>query len=270
MLDPISAESGSKPAENGDAYAPSVVAAHVASVGVAKAQLPILQTVTLAILGGAFIAFGAMLFTLAITNSGLGYGPMRLVGGLAFSLGLILIVVGGAELFTGNNLIVMAWADGLVSTRAVLRNWGLVYAGNLVGGIASAFIVHASGVLSSGGMSATAIAIAEAKAGLEPTQAFLRAVLCNMLVCLAVWLCNAGRSATDKIFAIVFPITAFVALGFEHSVANMYFLPIGWLEGADIGFVDVAVNLIVVTAGNIMGGGVLVALVYWIIYRRVG
>ena len=258
------------PPDSGDAYAPAVIAERVASAGVAKVALPTLQTFTLGILAGAFIAFGAMLFTLAITGADLGFGPTRLLGGLAFSLGLILVILGGAELFTGNNLIVMAWADGLVSTRALLRNWALVYGGNLLGGIATAVMVHASGVLQSGDMAKTAIAIAEAKAALDPGEAFTRAMLCNTLVCLAVWLCNGARSATGKILCIIFPISAFVALGFEHSIANMYFLPIGWLEGAQIGFEAIAFNLAIVTAGNIVGGSLLVAFVYWIVYRRVG
>lgn len=252
-----------------DAYAPPAIAARVAAAGVAKAALPALPTFTLGVLAGAFIAFGAMTFTLAVTGSGLGFGPTRLLGGLAFSLGLILVVLGGAELFTGNNLIVMAWAQKEVSTRALLRNWSLVYAGNLVGSLATAAMVHASGILASGDMTATAIAIAEAKVALPPFEAFVRGILCNTLVCLAVWLCHGARGAGAKIAAIVFPITAFVALGFEHSIANMYLIPIGWLAGAaSVTLANFAANLIVVTLGNIVGGSVLVAFVYWIVYLR--
>lgn len=262
------------PAPNGhsdstDAYAPPVIATRVEAAGIAKAALPVLPTITLGVLAGAFIAFGGMLFTLAVTGSPFGFGPTRLLGGLAFSLGLILVVLGGAELFTGNNLIVMAWADGKVRTRALLRNWGLVYLGNLIGSVATAILVHTSGILQLGDMTATAVAIAEAKIGLPPLEAFVRGLLCNTLVCLTVWLCHGARGAGEKILAITFPISAFVALGFEHSVANMYLIPIGWLAGAEtVTLSNFAANLAIVTLGNIFGGSVLVAFVYWIVYLR--
>ena len=262
-------ESRPDPTPPPDAYAPSAIAAHVAAAGVAKAKLTALQTLTLAILAGAFIAFGAMLYTLAMTGSPLGFGPARIVGGVAFSLGLILVIVGGAELFTGNNLIVMAWADRLVTTRQLLRNWGIVYVGNFIGAVATAWMVHLSGVLSLGDMAATAARIAEAKVALPWFEAFVRGMLANTLVCLAVWLCFGASNAAGKILAIVPPITAFVALGFEHSVANMYLIPMGWLAGAaGVSWTGFAGNLVPVTLGNIVGGSVLVALVYWIVYRR--
>lgn len=257
-----------------DAYAPRQIAERVENAGVNKATLPGLQTLTLGVLAGAFIAFGGMLYTLAITGTGLGFGPERLFGGIAFSLGLILVVIAGAELFTGNNLIVMAWADKRITTHALLRNWLLVYVGNFVGSVATAVMVHASGILSAGGgaVGATAGAIAMAKLDLPLFDAFVRGVLCNVLVCLAVWMCFAAHSVTGKVVVIVFPISAFVALGFEHSVANMYLIPVGLLNSANVVW-DQAVtgaiaNLAVVTAGNILGGSVLVALVYWIIYLR--
>ncbi len=260
------------PAPNAfDAYKPAEMAALVARVGVAKARLPALQTVTLGLMAGAFIAFGGMFYTLAITDSGLGFGPTRLLGGLAFSLGLILVVVGGAELFTGNNLIVMAWAERKVTTAALLRNWGLVYLANLAGALGCVLLVALSGTLELGGgaVAATAAKIAEGKLALGFVEAFARGVLCNILVCLAVWLCFAAHSVSGKILAIVFPITAFVALGFEHSVANMYLVPIGMLAGG--GGLDLAGflgNLVPVTLGNILGGSVFVALVYWLVYLR--
>jgi formate/nitrite transporter len=257
-----------------DAYAPRQIAERVENAGVNKATLPGLQTLTLGVLAGAFIAFGGMLYTLAIKGTGLGFGPERLFGGIAFSLGLILVVIAGAELFTGNNLIVMAWADKRITTHALLRNWLLVYVGNFVGSVATAVMVHASGILSAGGgaVGATAGAIAMAKLDLPLFDAFVRGVLCNVLVCLAVWMCFAAHSVTGKVVVIVFPISAFVALGFEHSVANMYLIPVGLLNSANVVW-DQAVtgaiaNLAVVTAGNILGGSVLVALVYWIIYLR--
>ena len=254
-----------------DAYAPAEIAARVEAAGVTKARMPVLQTVVLAILAGAYIAFGAMFFTLVITDSGLGFGPQRLLGGVAFSLGLILVVVGGAELFTGNNLIVMGWADRKISTAQLLRNWSLVYVGNFIGSIAMVLLVFWTGILDlgGGGVAKTAMTIAQGKVALPFTEAFVRGVLCNVLVCLAVWLCFAAHTVTSKILAIIFPISAFVALGFEHSVANMYLIPAGWLAvSADVTLAGFINNLIPVTLGNIVGGGALVAAVYWIVYLR--
>lgn len=215
----------------------------------------------LAVLAGAFIAFGAVFYTMVITGTDPGYGPAKLLGGVAFSLGLILVIVGGAELFTGNALIVMAWEDGLVSTGALLRNWGVVYAGNLAGSLLIVVLVSASGLLA-GSMGETAARIAETKFALAPVEAFSRAILCNALVCLAVWLSFAARSAAGKILAIMFPVTAFVTLGFEHCIANMYLIPAGLSAGAAGGIADFASNLAITTAGNIIGGAGGVALAY--------
>jgi len=261
-----------------DAYAPQQIALRVRDVGVAKATAPVLTTLALAVLAGAFISLGALFFTVVVTSTGTGptapFGFTRLAGGIAFSLGLILVVVGGAELFTGNNLIAMAWAAGRLRTGDVLRNWAWVYAGNLLGALGTVALVLLAGIhqLGDGALGETAIRIARAKAGLDPVQAVARGVLCNVLVCLAVWLCMGARSVADKILAIVFPISAFVACGFEHSVANMYFLPVGMAlassGAAPIPFADAAGNLALVTAGNIVGGTVLVAMVYWFVYLR--
>jgi len=268
---PQSVPPQSVPASNHvDAYTPPQVAALVEAVGARKASLPALQTATLGLLAGAFIAFGGMFFTLVMTGNELGLGPGRLLGGLAFSLGLVLVVIGGAELFTGNNLIVMAWADGKVTTGALLRNWGLVYVANFVGSLGCVVLVHLSGALELGGgaVSETAASIAAGKLRLGPLEAFSRGILCNVLVCLAVWLCFAAHSVSGKILAIAFPISAFVALGFEHSVANMYLIPIGMLAQGAIDISGFLGNLIPVTLGNIVGGGGLVALVYWLVYLR--
>ena len=256
---------------NLDAYKPEKIAELVESVGVKKAVLPMLQTVTLGLLAGAFIAFGAMLFTLVMTEPNLGFGPSRLLGGIAFSLGLILVVVGGAELFTGNNLIAMAWADRKVTTYQLLRNWSLVYIANLVGAVGAAALVYWSGTLSfgNGAVAETALNIAVVKVNIDFYQALIRGILCNALVCLAVWLCFAAHDVASKAIAIIFPISAFVALGFEHSVANMYFIPLGMmLSGGEITLANFLTNLIPVTIGNIIGGGLFVALIYWIIYLR--
>lgn len=201
---------------------------------------------------------------------------LRLAGGITFSLGLILVVVGGAELFTGNNLIAMAWAVGCVQTRQVVRNWIWVYLGNLLGACGTAVLVLLAGIhlLADGAVGETMVRIARSKIALDPLSAFARGVLCNVLVCLAVWLCMGARSVTDKIWAILFPISAFVACGFEHSVANMFFLPLGIALAAGspmpLSLVDALSNLALVTLGNIIGGTVLVALVYWFIYLRTG
>jgi formate transporter len=256
---------------NSDAYSPAEIATRVETAGVRKAKLALVPTLVLAILAGAFIAFGALLFTIVTTDSGLGFGPERLLGGLAFSLGLILVLIGGAELFTGNSLIVFAWADRKISFPSLMRNWGLVYLGNFVGASAAAAIIYWSGIykLADGEVAATAIGIAENKVSLSPIEAFIRGVLCNVMVCLAVWLCFSARTVSGKVFAIVFPVTGFVAMGFEHSIANMFFMPTGWLLGSQVVEIgNYASNLLFVTIGNIFGGGVLVALVYWLVYRK--
>lgn len=261
-----------------DAYAPAEVAKRVRDVGVAKATAPVATTFLLAVLAGAFIALGALFFTVTVTTGAgappAAFGLIRLAGGITFSLGLILVVVGGAELFTGNNLIAMAWASGRVSTAQVLRNWAWVYLGNLVGAVGTALLVWLADVhqLSDGAVGETMVRIARAKVSLDPITAVARGILCNALVCLAVWLCLAARSVADKILAILFPISAFVACGFEHSIANLYFLPVGMLltgAGATaISFTGALANVALVTIGNILGGTMLVALVYWSIYLR--
>jgi formate/nitrite transporter len=252
-----------------DAYTPAQIAQRVEAAGVTKSTLPLVPLATLGVLAGAFIAFGAMFYTLVAGDPALGFAARRILGGTVFSLGLILVVVAGAELFTGNTLIVIGWADGKVTTGRLLRNWAIIWPANFVGAAATAVLVYTSGILDagSGDMARAAAAIATAKASLGWFEAIVRGLLSNVLVCLAVWLTVAARDVAGKILAILFPITAFVALGFEHSVANMYFLPLGWLLGADgVTLTAIAHNLLFVTIGNVIGGGVLVALVYWLIY----
>lgn len=272
-----------------DALLPAEIAKRAERIGGHKCCLPFWPLLTLAILAGAFISLGAIFSTTvsAGTAGVLPFGLARLLAGVVFCLGLILVVVGGAELFTGNALISIAWASGTVSTKQVLRNWMIVYIGNLIGAFATALLLYASAqyTFGSGVVGLTALEIARAKTTLKFTQAVSLGVLCNALVCLAVWLCLGARSATDKIFAILFPISAFVAAGFEHSVANMYFIPIGLLIKSDAVFLasigksaaDYAtltwthfffINLLPVTLGNIIGGVALVGLVYWFIYLR--
>jgi formate/nitrite transporter len=255
-----------------DSYPPSEVAARTRDVGVAKLRQDTVSMFALAVLGGAFISLGALLFTIVITGSTLGFGPTRLLGGAGFSVGLILVVVAGGELFTGNNLVAMAWASRLVTFREVLRGWLIVYAGNLIGALATTALIVVGRVheFGRGAIGETLHEITAHKLALETPQAFALGVLCNALVCLAVWMTYAARSVTDKLLAVVFPIAAFVAIGFEHSVANMFLL--SWalaLEGFDQAALLGSVrNVIAVTFGNIAGGTLLVAGVYWIIYLR--
>lgn len=255
-------------------------------LGVRKANMPFAKMFPLSVLAGAFIALGAIFCTVVLSGaSAMPYGMGRLAGGLVFSLGLILVIIGGAELFTGNNLIIMAWASGRIKTRALLRNWAIVYFGNFVGSIATALLVATAKqyTFGSGAVGQTALNIATSKVHLGFLQAIALGILCNALVCLAVWLTYSGRSATDKILAIIFPITAFVAAGFEHSVANMYFIPYAlFIKNFDPAFVAslgdkvnvesltwgsfLLKNLLPVTIGNIIGGAVLVGAIYWLVY----
>ena len=284
-------ESASPPAFSLDALLPADIAKRAEAVGARKCQLAFWPLLTLAILAGAFIALGAIFSTTvsAGTNGTLPFGVARLLAGLVFCLGLILVVVGGAELFTGNTLISMAWASGTVSTRDILRNWAIVYLGNLLGALGTAVLVYCSAqyTFGEGVVGLTMLEIARAKTTLSFGQALSLGILCNALVCLAVWLSLGAHTTTDKILAILFPISAFVAAGFEHSSANMYFIPIGLLVKTDAAFLGtigkratdyasltwtnfVCVNLFPVTIGNIIGGVGLVGLVYWFIYLRQG
>jgi formate/nitrite transporter len=262
-----------------DAYAPAEVAQRIETVGVVKARLATLPLLMLGVLAGAFIGLGAMFFTLVKSDPTLSFAISAVLGGLVFSMGLLLVVVAGAELFTGNNLLAMAWADGKISTLEVLRNWVLVCGANFVGAAGLALLVFASGHtdLNGGAIGRQVVKIALAKQSLSVEQAFFRGVLCNVLVCMAVWMAMAGRSVTDKMVAIVLPITAFVAAGFEHSIANMYLMPLAMLiQTADpassalnaVTWRGMAANLVPVIAGNLVGGSVLVGLAYHVIYRR--
>ena len=261
-------------ADSADAHPPREIARMVESLGVTKARTDAITLVVLAVLAGAFISLGALFFMVVVTGASLGFGVTRLLGGLSFCLGLVLVVVAGAELFTGNNLLAMAWASRLIGTRAVIRNWLLVYLGNVIGCLGTVLFVAWADIASLGGgaVGETAIEIARAKAGLSLGEAFARGLLCNALVCLAVWLAMGGRSVADKILAILFPITAFVTIGLEHSIANWFFLPLGLaLDGQGaVSVVGVARNLAAVSAGNIVGGTLLVAAVYWVAYLRGG
>jgi formate/nitrite transporter len=248
--------------------------------GVVKTNYGPRKLLVLGVLAGAFIALGAIFATTVATGgSALPYGVAKLLTGLVFSLGLILVIVGGAELFTGNNLIVMAWASKKITTQKLLRNWFFVYIGNFIGSVGTAGLLFFSGQYKFGGgaVGLTALNIANAKTSLDFVEALVLGILCNTLVCLAVWLVMSARTTTDKILAIIFPITAFVAAGFEHSIANMYFIPTGlFLAGKLPGGGDPELswgnfflgNLLPVTLGNIIGGVVFVGFAYWFIHLR--
>ncbi len=257
-----------------DAYAPGEIAARVQNVCMVKTHLRLIQVVMLGILAGAFIGLGSLYYVIVVSDPTLGFAAQRVLGGAVFSLGLLLVVVAGAELFTGNNLLAMAWADGCLSTREVLYNWVVVCGANFAGAAGLALIVFLSGHtdMNGGAIGKTYLKIAAVKSSLPFWEAFFRGVLCNVLVCMAVWMTLAGRSVTDKFVAILLPISAFVAAGFEHSIANMYFLPLGLLlqaaAGQPVEWAGLWRNLVPVIAGNIVGGSVLVALVYYLVYVR--
>ena len=255
-------------------------------IGVAKAEMDTLTVFGLSVLAGASIGLGAIFATTAIAGAGgLAFGIQRVLGGVAFCLGFILVVVGGAELFSGNNLIVMAWAAGRVVTARLLGNWLTVYLGNLVGAVATALLMFFSRqyAFGEGVVGTTALEIAVAKVELGFIQAVALGIMCNVLIGLAVWLTFSAHTTEGKILSIIFPITAFVAAGFEHCVANMYLIPLGLLiKGFDPAFAVgmrfslsgltwtnfLWKNLLPVTIGNMIGGAVMVAAVYWFIYLR--
>ena len=262
-----------------DAFSPAQIAGKVEAIGVSKARLPLWQMIPLGVLAGAFIALGAMYYVLVVSDASLGFAASRVLGGVVFSLGLLLVVVAGAELFTGNNLLAMAWADGRISSRELLQNWLVVCAANFAGAAGMALLIWRSGhaAMNDGRVAVLVVQLAGAKCAAPLAALFWKGVLCNILVCMAVWMALAGRSVTDKFIAIVFPISAFVAAGFEHSIANMYLIPLALLlrDSVPPELVSPALNaggmlrnLAAVIAGNLLGGSVLVALVYHLIYRR--
>lgn len=269
-----------------DLYSPLEMARRAETVGVAKANARPAQTLLLAALAGAYIAIGAEFATIVGTDTSLGYGPTRLLMGVAFAVGLLLVVLAGAELFTGNVLIVVAWASRRVTATRLLRNWFLVYVGNMAGSLLIVGLVYVGRVWALDGqkVGVTALTVAATKTSLDPLQAVALGTLCNFLVCLAVWLTYSARTATDKLLALTLPVAAFVASGFEHSVANMYFIPLGILLRGQADIVQLAgnpatlmnltwdrfltANLLPVTIGNIIGGAVMVGLAYWLAYIR--
>ncbi len=268
------------PIFNLQAYSPAEIKEAVEKVGVKKATLPFLSSFMLAIVAGGGVGFGALYYTIVASDPTFSFATVRVVGGLVFTLGLALVLVGGAELFTGNNLIVMAWASGKVSTRTMLRNWAIVWLGNLVGALGLVILVFFSHHLdmNDGRIGLSVLNTAAGKIRPDMVTLFFKGILCNVLVCAAVWLAYAGRSVTDKMVAVILPVSAFIAAGFEHCVANMYFLPLAWLlvqtghapanfDASLVTMAGIIHNLVPVTLGNIVGGAGFVGAAYWTIYR---
>ena len=295
-------DSGSPLTVTFDAVMPAALAARAEEAGVRRAATDPLNILILSVLGGAFVAFGAIFATtvsagsIAISSAdgvtqlaaGLPFGIVRLLVGLVFCVGLVLVVVGGAELFTGNTLIVMAWASGKIKTRDILRNWLIAFGGNFIGSIGTAGVMFLTTQYTFGGGSVGLVALttANSKAALTFVPALTLGIMCNALVCLAVWMCYGARTTIDRAVAIIPPISAFAAAGFEHCVANMYFIPMGLFikAGAPDSFwraigktasdfpaltwYNFLCNLLPVTIGNIIGGSIMVGAVYWFVYLR--
>ena len=268
-----------------DDYTPSDIAKKVESAGGNKAKLNFLSLFLLSVMAGAFIAIAGEFYTMVIFDSSLSLGLTKLIGGICFSIGLVLVVVAGAELFTGNAMIIMAFASRIVTWKQLLRNWSVSYVGNFIGSLSVVFLMFLTNQWKTKEfmLGAKAVQIAATKTNLGFVEAFASAILCNALVCLAVWMCFSARTVISKIAAIIFPITAFVASGFEHSIANMFFIPMGMILKNNPGVLDALSNvspdldisrlsmaglfgnLLPVTLGNIIGGSVMVGLIYWII-----
>lgn len=286
-----------------DPIMPATMAVRAEEAGVRRAAMDPLTVFVLSILGGAFVAFGAIFATTVSAGSltmvaadgtpaltaALPFGVIRLLIGLVFCVGLILVVVAGAELFTGNTMIVMAWAGRKITTRALLLNWIIVFIGNFVGSVATAILTFLSTqyAFGNGAVGLVALNIAQLKTSFDFVPALSLGIMCNALVCLTVWMCYSARTTIDRVATVIFPISAFAAAGFEHCVANMYFIPFGLFikAGAPESFWNAIAktpadfstltwsgflvdNLVPVTIGNIIGGSVMVGVVYWFVYLR--
>jgi formate transporter len=285
-----------------EAVMPAAMAILAEESGIKRASLDPMVSLVLSILAGAFVAFGAIFATTVTagtmttfaadgtlaSSAVLPYGIGRLLAGLAFCVGIIAVIIAGAELFTGNNLIVMAWASGKVTTSAILFNWVLVLTGNCVGAILTAGLMFFTTQYTFGGgaVGLVALSTANAKAALPLLPAFALGIMCNALVCLAVWMCYSARTNVDRVLTAVPPVAAFAAAGFEHCIANAYFIPMGLFIKAgapdsfwksvnrtpadfpDLTWSNLICNLVPVTAGNIVGGSVMVAAAYWFVYLR--
>mgnify|MGYP000909584227 CR=1 FL=1 len=264
-----------------DAYSPAEIQDKTEKLGVKKARMPFLPELVLSIVAGGSIGIGGMFFLIVLGDPQLGYAAQRVTGGVVFSLGLALVMIAGAELFTGNCLIVMAWCNRQISSLEVLKNWTIVWVGNLIGALGLVFLLWMCHFpdLNGGNVGLGILKLAVSKLSPDATTIFFKGIMCNILVCLGVWLAYAGRSVADKMAGMVLPVAAFVAAGFEHCIANMLFLPMAWLmvetghvpagfDASVITFASIVHNLVPATLGNIVGGGGFVGVVYWLIYRK--
>ena len=249
-------------------FSPAEINANWVNIGVAKTKITTLRTILLGIFAGMFIGFGAWGFLVVLANVA-DPGLAKLLGAAVFPVGLMLVILCGAELFTGNNLLTLALMDKKISWGGMLRNWGLVYLGNIIGSYLLAFIISQTGMISSGAVADKVIAVANAKVGMTFIAAMSKAILANMLVVLACLLQAGAKDLVGKIFAILFPIMLFVLSGFEHSIANMFFIPLGQFAGAEVTTAAMwAKNILPVTIGNVIGGAIIVPVVYYITYIK--
>lgn len=264
-----------------DCFSPQEIEANVEKLGVKKARSPIAASLLQAFLAGLYIGLGGLFFCIVLADSTLGFAAQRLLGGLVFALGLGLVAIAGAELFTGNTLLAVAWAEGHIKAWEVGKNWALIWIGNFAGALVLVGLVFMSHhwAMNNGAVGAAVIKLAISKLTPDFITIFFKGVLCNVLVCLAMWMSYAGRTVSDKMLGLVLPVTAFIAAGFEHCIANMYLLPLAWVlvttghapVGLDVSAVTLGAivhNLIPATLGNIVGGAGFVGLIYWAIYRK--
>lgn len=259
-----------------DALAPAAIEAKAETVGMTKASMPAAKCFVAAMLAGAFIGFGGMYFCTFLGDPTMPFAAQRMVGGICFCLGLTLVLCCGAELFTGNVLMICAKASGKIPWSGVFRNWSIVWIGNLVGSLLAMAVIYLTNLqgMNGGAVGEAFVSVAAGKVALDPVTLFFKAIMCNVLVCLAVWIGFSGKTVADKVLGLLLPISAFVACGFEHCVANMFFLPMGLVLNS-VGFGaagaitlgGVAYNLALATLGNI-AGGLIVGLAYWFIYRK--
>ena len=261
-----------------DCLAAMAIETKAETVARGKADTPIARCAVLALLAGMFIGCGALFMTYVKADQALSFAAASVLGGLCFALGLLCVIVAGAELFTGNSLMVMAALSKKITWGELVKNWVIVWIGNFVGSLILVAIVVGCGLMGTKAgdntIGAQMVAVASGKINLGPDQIFFRGIMCNFLVCLAVWMGFCGRTVIDKVFTSIFPVMAFVAMGFEHCVANMFFLPMGVIASqmgygtAQLAWSGAFYNIGIATLGNIVGGAVFVGVLYWIAYRK--
>ena len=257
-----------------DALTPAEIEAKAEAVAIGKTKTPVAKLLVLSMLAGAFIAFGALYFCVFLGDPSIPFAVQRVVGGLCFSLGLVLVLCCGAELFTGNMLMVCALASKKITLGAMAKNWALVWLGNLAGALV--YFAHI-GDMNGGAVGSAMISVAVSKVTPDWITLFFKGILCNIFVCLAVWIGFGARTVVDKVIGILLPISAFVACGFEHCVANMFFLPMGLLakstgyastvDASALDFSSIFYNISTATLGNIVGGALFVGLAYWFVFH---